>query len=440
MDQRSIQAIDDSVLNDMKISGAPGAVIGIVKNGNIIYQKAYGIRDSKTRVPVTNSTLFLIASVTKVFTTTALLIACEKNNIDVNTPVGNIIKGLSPKLSQLTIHQILSQSSGMLDHWPTRKKYKNDVSEYFTHYGDKLVCEELTSIFSYTNFGHVLAGWILATLNDSSFTDAIDELIFKPLKMDSSTFDVNIAKLNNYSAGHINGKSVTHKLTYPLIQPSASMFSNIEDLSRFAICFMNDGEIDNQQIISSNVIKKMSTNYTPIEVLREYFGYPVSSYNYGLIGFNFKGIDFVGHPGESVSQNVLFAMAPEYKSAFILLSNTGYYPFIDSFEKMVTTILPVKKDTGTKLESAVNMNKFTGKYYTPNIYGTKEDIIEIEYRFKKLYIRFSDEEVYPLTFNGKSRFYYKSPDLKFPLEITFYKDENGEIKYLNNFWKISIKM
>jgi len=217
IDQRSMQAIDNSVLNDMKISGAPGAVIGIVQNGKIIYQKAYGIRDSKTKMPVTYSTLFLTASVTKVFTTTALLIACEKNNVDVSTPVGNIIKGLSPKLSQLTIHQILSQSSGLLDHWPTRKKYKNDVSEYFTHYGDKLVSEELASVFSYTNFGHVLAGWILSTLNDSSFTEAIDELIFEPLKMESSTFDINIAKLNNYSAGHINGKSVAHKLTYPCL-------------------------------------------------------------------------------------------------------------------------------------------------------------------------------------------------------------------------------
>ncbi len=434
-----MQAIDNSVLNDMKISGAPGAVIGMVQDGKIIYQKAYGIRDTKTKIPVDNSTLFLIASVTKVFTTTALLIACEKNNIDINTSVGDIIKDLSPKLSQLTIHQILSQSSGMLDHWPTRKKYKNDVAEYFTHYGDKLVNEELASIFSYTNFGHVLAGWILTILNDSSYTEAIDELIFKPLKMDSSTFDVNIAKLNNFSAGHINGKSVAHKLTYPLIQASASMFSNIEDLSRFAICFMNDGKIDNQQIISSNVIKKMSTNYTPIGVLRVYFGYPISSYNYGLIGFNFKGIDFVGHPGESVSQNVLFAMAPKYKSAFILLSNTGYYPFIDSFEKMVASILPVNEDSNTKIKPSVNMNKFTGKYYTPNIYGTKEDIIEIEYRFKKLYIRFSDEEVYPLTFTGKSRFSYKSPDLKFPMEIAFYTDKNGEIKYLNHFWKTAIK-
>ena len=438
IDQRSILEIENVVKNDMQISGAPGATIAAVKNDKIIYQKAFGISNSKTKIPVNTSTLFLTASVTKIITTTALLIACEKSNIDVNTPVGQIMSNLSPKLSQITIHQILSQSSGILDHWPTRKKYKNDALEYFAHYGDKLVCQELESVFSYTNFGHVLAGLILATLNESSFQDAIDELIFNPLQMNSSTFDINIAKLNNYSSGHKNGRSVAHKLTYPLIQPSASMFSNINDLSRFAICFMNDGKIADQQIISKKVIQQMSENYTPIGVLRVYFGYPNSSYNYGMMSFKYKGIDFIGHPGESATQNILFAMAPKHNSAFILLSNSGYYPFINSFEKMVETFLPFQENSQS-IPLINNFDKFIGKYYTPNINGTKDDIIEIELHRKDLYIRLSEEDAYPLKPIENNRFNYKNPNYKFPMEIAFYLDDKGDIKYLNHFWRTLIK-
>lgn len=440
IEQRSIHEIEQVVQNDMQISNAPGAAIAFIKNGKIAYQKAFGISNAKTKTPVNTSTLFLTASVTKVITTTALLIACEKNNISVNTPVGKIVSNLSPKLSRLTIHQILSQSSGILDHWPTRKKFKNDLLEYYTRYGDKLVCEELESVFSYTNFGHALAGLILMKLNESTFQEAIDALVFKPLNMNSSTFDINIAKLNNYSTGHKNGKVSAHKLIYPLVQPSASLFSNINDLARFAICFMNNGVIDNKQVISKKVIEQMSGNYTEIGVLNVYFGYPNSFYNYGLIGFNFRGIDFIGHPGESASQNILFAMAPDHNSAFILLSNTGYYPFINSFEKMVETLLPFQEGSEPSTPFINNFNKFTGKYYTPNIHRTKEDIIEIEKRGKDLYIRLSEEEIYPLTISGNTTFTYTNPNYKFSMEIKFYPDDKGDIKYLNHFWRTLIKI
>jgi len=439
IDQRSIKDIEWVVANDMKISRAPGAVIAVLKNDSLIYQKAFGLSNSKTKSPINTSTLFLMASVTKVFTTTALLILCEKNNIDLNTPVGDIIDNLSPKLSNLTIHQILSQSSGMLDHWPTRKKFKNDLHTYFTHYGDKLINENLESVFSYTNFGHVLAGYLLEKLNTSTYQEAMDALIFKPLQMNSSTFDVNIAKLNNYTTGHIKGKSVAHKLTYPLIQPSASLFSNVHDLSRYAMCFMNAGVLDNQQIISKSVIEKMSKNYTPIGVLKVYFGYPKSSYNYGMIGFNFKGIEFLGHPGESVSQNILFAMVPKHKTAFMLLSNTGYYPFIDTFKKLAATFLPLQENFEEKIEPSNNYKELIGSYYAPNIYRNKDDIITIKNREKGLFIHLSEEEIYPLKEVGKNRFQYKNANIKFPMEIIFYTDNNGEIKYLNHFWRTLIK-
>jgi hypothetical protein len=203
---------------------------------------------------------------------------------------------------------------------------------------------------------------------------------------------------------------------------------------------MNNGVIDNKQVISKKVIKQMSGNYTEIGVLNVYFGYPNSFYNYGLIGFNFRGIDFIGHPGESASQNILFAMAPDHNSAFILLSNTGYYPFINSFEKMVETLLPFQEGSEPSTPFINNFNKFTGKYYTPNIHRTKEDIIEIEKRGKDLYIRLSEEEIYPLTISGNTTFTYTNPNYKFSMEIKFYPDDKGDIKYLNHFWRTLIKI
>ncbi len=434
-----LDAIDEVARKDLEVSGAPGAMIAFVQDGEIVYQKAFGISNKKTKVPVNTETLFLTASVTKIITTTALLMACEKQGIAVNTPIGNILKYLSPKLSLITIHEILSMSSGIIDYLPTKKIYKEDVETYLEQYGDKLVSSQLQSVFSYTNIGHVLAGSLLAEIMESTFFEAIQELIFDPIKMENTTYYESVAKLKYVTSGHIKGARVDHELIYPFIQPAASMFSNVHDLSQFAICFMNDGNIDNQQVISKSVIKKMSTSYTPLGVLHQYLGYPGSYYNYGLIGFDFKGIHFLGHPGESGSQNILFVMAPTHQAAFILMSNTGSYPFINTFEKMVEIFLPVQNDTTTTYYSEVDLKKYVGKYYKPNIQGNKHDVTEIRSRGKNLFIHFNEEDIYPLMPNGKDRFTYKNPMIIFPMEIAFYTDNHGTVKYLNHYWKTSIK-
>ena len=438
--QYSVEGIEEVVQNDLKVSRAPGAIIAFIQNGEVVYQKPFGITSKKTKVPVNTETLFLTASVTKTITTAALLLACEKHGIDVQTPIGNILPELSPKLSSITIHKILSMSSGIIDYLPTKKIYKEDAAAYFEHYGDKLVSKELQSVFSYTNIGHVLAGLLLAEITETSFFEAIQELIFDPIKMESSTYYESVAQLKGYSDGHKKGTRVKHKLTYPFIQPAASMFSNVNDLSRFAICFMNGGKIDNQQVISKSVIKKMSTSYTPLGVLHQYLGYPGSYYNYGLIGFDFKGIHFLGHPGESGSQNILFVMAPQYKAAFILMSNTGSYPFINTFEKMVETFLPVQNNADLSFIPAIDLKKYAGKYYRPNIHGNKFDATAISVRGKKLYIELDEENTYLLKPSGKDRFTYKKQELRFPLEIIFYNNDTEQIKYLNDAWRTYVEI
>lgn len=439
IEKYNIEPIERAVKNDLKTSGAPGAMIAYVQDGRIEYQQPFGVSNKKTKVPINSKTLFLTASVTKIVVTAALLIACEQHDIDVNTPIGNILENLSPEMSTITIHEILSMSSGIIDYLPTKKSYREDTMAYFEHYGDRLVSNELRGVFSYTNIGHVLAGSLLAEIMESTFFEAIQQLVFDPIKMKYSTFYESVAQSTGYSAGHRKGSRIKHELTYSFIKPAASMFSNVNDLSRFAICFMNDGVIDKQQVMSKSVIKKMSANYTPLGVLHQYLGYPNSNYNYGMISFDFKGISFVGHPGESGSQNILFVMAPKYNATFILMSNTGFYPFINTFEKMVETFLPVQNIAIKSDQTEIEIKKYVGKYYKPNIQGNKNELTQIKSSGKKLFIEYGEDNNYPLIPSGKHKFTYSGPNTKFPMEIIFYLNESGEVEYLNDFWKTSIR-
>ena len=434
-DEFEFETIEKVALKDLNDSGAPGAVIAVYMDGKLRYQKAFGIIDKKAKVPVNTNTLFLTASVTKVITTAALLSVCEEQGIDIYTPIGEILKGLSPKLSQITIHEILSMSSGIIDYLPSKKKYKEDTQAYFEHFGDKLVSTELRSVFSYTNIGH-----LLEVLNESTFFEAVQEIIFDPLEMNRSTYYEGVAKLESVSSAHTKAGRVDHKLTFPFIQPAASLFSNMNDLSRFASCFMNGGVFNGNQVLSLSVINMMSTSYTPIGVLHQYLGYPNSKYNYGLMGYNYKGIHFLGHPGESGSQNALFVMAPEHKAFFIVMSNTGFYPFIKTLEKMIDSFLPVEEVSDYKMNAILDLKKYAGKYYKPNIQGTKTDLIQIRIRAKKLVIQLSEEEFYDLQPKEYDRFTYEKSGSSFTPEIKFYRNNEDQINYLNVNWKTYVRI
>ncbi len=451
LDQVEFERVADSVVRaDMEAARAPGAMILVSRNGDPMFEKAYGVRNARTKEPVTASTLFLTASVTKTLTTTTLLILCHEKDISTETPIGSLLDSLPPKIAALSIHQILSQSSGILDHKPTRKKWKNDPALYFSHYGDKLFSRDLEGVFSYTNYGHVLAGMLIAELSGLPFESAVQNRLFDPLDMDHSTYSVVEERWTNHSAAHRAGKVVKHAYTFPMIRSSASLFSTAEDLSKFAACFMNKGKFRGKQVIPEQVIQLMTGRYTPVGVLHNYFGYPESHYGYGLMSFSYQGRSMIGHPGETTTQNLLFAMSPASQTSFILMSNAGTYPFIRTFEFLAGALLdpdPGYETRQTDPSATVNeklltpdqIQEYKGLYFTPDISGDRIADFEVYSRGKHLYLQLSEEDIYKLTRIEGDLFRYDSPQLKFPVEVLFYRDATGRVRYLNHYWRTSVK-
>ena len=437
--------IDSMVRADMETARAPGAMILVVRDGSPLFEAAYGIRNARTKEAVTSSTLFLTASVTKTITTATLLTLCHERGISTDTPVGTILDSLPSEIAALTIHRILSQSSGILDHKPTRKKLKNDPKAYFSRYGNKLFSKDLEGVFSYTNYGHVLAGLLIEEIGGSTFQATVQKRIFDPLEMTRSTYSVLDEKWSNHAAAHRAGKMVRHGYTFPMIKSSASLFCTAEDLAKFASCFMNKGQHLGKTVIPEEVIQKMSGLYTPVGVLHNYFGYPGSHYGYGLMSFDYGGKSLVGHPGETTTQNLLFAMSPDTKTSFVLMSNAGTFPFIRTFELLAQTFLDSKeipendKEKGQSI-STEKLRDYEGAYFTPDISGDRRADIEVYAKGNQLYLQLSEEDAHKLTWIEEDLFQYDSPQLKFPLEVIFYRDDNGEVRYLNHYWRTSVKI
>src|SRR6185295_16136331 len=93
----------------------PGVAIAIISGDRIVFTKTLGVSNIETGTPVTADMLFRIASNTKMLTAAALVSLAEKGKIDLNEPIGSYVKGLSPKLSQVSLHQLLSHTAGIRD-------------------------------------------------------------------------------------------------------------------------------------------------------------------------------------------------------------------------------------------------------------------------------------------------------------------------------------
>ena len=112
-DYRSLEKV---VLDELKETRTPGAVVAVVSGDRVIYAKGFGISNVETGAPVTPDMLFRVGSITKMLTATVLVSLSEEGRITLDTPVGDAVKGFDPRLSRLTAHQLLSHSAGIIDY------------------------------------------------------------------------------------------------------------------------------------------------------------------------------------------------------------------------------------------------------------------------------------------------------------------------------------
>jgi len=105
--------LDKLVPEELKEKNTPGAVITVISGDQVVYQKAFGVANVETGAPMETQMLFRLGSTTKMFTAAALATLAEQNKINLNEPIGNRIKGLSPRIAKVTADHLLSNSAGV---------------------------------------------------------------------------------------------------------------------------------------------------------------------------------------------------------------------------------------------------------------------------------------------------------------------------------------
>lgn len=413
--------LDKVVEAELKAGHTPGAAVAVVSGDRVVYVKGFGVTSAEEGgAPVTPETLFRMGSTTKMFTAAALVALASEGKLRLDAPVGNYVKGLPPKVAALTAHQLLSQSSGLRDFAPAVTSDDDAaLARNIRAWTDDLFFTEPDSIYSYSSANYWLAGLVVEELSGRPYSDAMRELVFKPLGLRRTTLRPLEALTYPLALGHnvAQGGAVVIRPAPNNVAkyPGGSIYSSANELARFAVAMLNGGRLEGGQALHPLVVGELPKPqfYLP--------GEERAFYGYGLLGFESGGVKTVSHGGVSSGYGSTLTFAPEHKFAVVVLTNRNGETLPRTRERAMHLALPLKPEPAGRPKpqppGADELKRYAGKYaHAPQTW-------EVFVKDGKLFLKEEGKE-FELTKLGRDRFGYEQG------EVLFVPDESGAVAHI----------
>ena len=250
----------------------PGLAVLVKKNGEIIFERGYGVRDLRTKAAIDAQTNFRLASVTKQFTAMAIMLLVHDGRLRYDETLTEIFPEFPSYGKSITIRNLLNHTSGLPDYedlMDAEEKAKGQITwSAERQIRDpevlKLLEKETHGKFApgtkweYSNSGYVLLGLIVSKVSGEPFAGFLCTRIFSPLKMNHTlVFLKGENEIPNRAYGHSRKNGVfveTDQSSTSATQGDGGIYSNLEDLSKW------DDALRNQTLLSE---KEFQAALTP---------------------------------------------------------------------------------------------------------------------------------------------------------------------------------
>jgi CubicO group peptidase (beta-lactamase class C family) len=307
--------------------------IGLVANGTLAYAHAYGEAVLGSGEKVTTKSVFHWASVSKPFVATAIMQLHERGKLDLDALLIDVLSGYTvsdKRLFDVTIRQLLLHTSGMPDvedyGWDKPEYDDEALSRWVLHESPRKPLFDPGTDRKYSNVGFEVLGVVIEQLSGLSFEAYMQRNIFEPLGMNDSTFYYPDVPEAQRTTGH-QGEGQRHPISdYPYNRrhaPSSTLNTNVEDMARFVMAMLNDGELDGVRIINSNTLRDM---WDPRWVISED---PPSAAAMGWVVEDFNGHRMVRHFGSDDGFRSALLIFPDDEAGLFLVTNDEATPMRD---------------------------------------------------------------------------------------------------------------
>lgn len=302
LDRQTVKKID-ALITDSLDAGGPGMTALVSINGEIVYDKAFGLADVELGVPMKTDYIFRIGSITKQFTAVAILQLAEEGKINLQDPITAYIEDYPTHGHTITIEHLLTHTSGI-------KSYTSMADFMSEQIRTDMTPEELIDVFDnepmdfapgeefrYNNSGYFLLGYIIEKVSGMPYEEYIEEHIFKPLGMKNSFYGSASRIITGRAKGYEkDGDTLVNAAYLSMTLPYAagSLLSTTHDLNTWTRAVMN-GKLIREETLNqahkSYVLNNGGeTNYGYGWSLRSILGSPTVEHGGGINGFLTNGI------------------------------------------------------------------------------------------------------------------------------------------------------
>ncbi len=296
-----------------------GAELVVIKNRKIVLHEVVGWKDRENKIPMDRNTLFNIRSMTKPITGAAIQILIDEAYLRLDSRAVEYLPGFDNENSQnITVEQLLTHCSGLplsiitaADEYETLYSMANEIG---------IIGPEFTpgSKFWYSDAGTEVLGAIIEIKTGVPLDVFVTEHILEPLKMNDSFYyhpaTQNDSRRDRIADLYVGGIGAWVKAwsseepLYPFAFGSQSLYCTPLDYARFLAMWMDDGQVEEIQVLSSEAINRTLTPASKMSSLGSDLPYPEGFYNleayYGQMAILYvnetnggSGVEVIGHSG-----------------------------------------------------------------------------------------------------------------------------------------------
>src|SRR5580704_3906932 len=386
----------DQVFAKWDSTSSPGCALSVIKDGEIVYKRGYGMADLDHDVPITSETVFHVASISKQFTAAAILLLAQEGKLSLDDDVRKYITELPDFGARITIRHLLHHTSGLRDQWELLGlagwRYSldlitdDDVLELMSRQRDLNFKPGEKHV--YCNTGFTLLAQIVKRVSGQSLREFTTNRIFKPLDMKSTHFRDDHAEIVKHIAyGYVKGEggngyrlSVTNFDTVG----ATSLLTTVEDLAQWDENFYHP-RVGGPAMVAQQLQRGKLTSGKELD------------YAFGLVHGKYRGLPTVDHGGADAGYRADLLRFPEQHFSVACLCNKGEIQPGELTKKVADIYLaeqfkepmPARPESSAKsvAVSEQRLKKYAGLYWKSD----DEQVLRFVLKDGKLFLALSQE-------------------------------------------------
>jgi len=315
---KPVTAKVDDVFSRFDKPDSPGCALAVIKDGQIIYKRGYGMSNLEYGAPIAPSSIFHIASISKEFTAMAIVMLAQQGKLSLDDDVRKYVSEVPDFGQRITIRHLIHHTSGLRDQWALLEMAGWREDDVITE-GDilDLISRQKALNFKpgdehlYSNTGYTLLAVIVKRVSGQSLRDFADANIFKPLGMTRTHFhDDHSMIVKDRTSAYQPRTGGGLKVSIPVFDTygATSLFTTVEDLAKW------DQNFVDRKVGGDSVIEQMLTP----GVLNS--GKKLT-YAFGLSIGEYRGLKTVGHGGSDAGYRADFVRFPDQRFSVVCFCN-----------------------------------------------------------------------------------------------------------------------